>query len=133
MIMATTTHKIKGCSDKSAAIAIVQGFIGQLKGSLLAFFSMPCRSSPTLELHRQALCWHCSLCCGSLHEHEKEVRNLFQPLDRRFEIIGILPKNCLARYCLYILALFLCEFCLDSLAAPCRSMNKQKYKGLMCR
>jgi len=30
--MAATAHKTKRCSDKSAAIAIVQGFTGQLKG-----------------------------------------------------------------------------------------------------
>ena len=30
--MAATTHKTKGCSDKAAAIAIFQGFTGQLKG-----------------------------------------------------------------------------------------------------
>jgi len=32
MTMAATAHKTKGCSDKSAAIAIIQGFTGQLKG-----------------------------------------------------------------------------------------------------
>ncbi|RDX95105.1 hypothetical protein CR513_22421, partial [Mucuna pruriens] len=31
MTMAATTHRTKGCSDKSAALAIIQGFIGQLK------------------------------------------------------------------------------------------------------
>jgi len=29
--MAATAHKTKGCSDESTAIAIVQGFTGQLK------------------------------------------------------------------------------------------------------
>ncbi|RDY03799.1 hypothetical protein CR513_12569, partial [Mucuna pruriens] len=32
MTMAATTHRTKGCSDKSAALAIIQGFTGQLKG-----------------------------------------------------------------------------------------------------
>ncbi|RDX69481.1 hypothetical protein CR513_51399, partial [Mucuna pruriens] len=32
MTMAATTHKTRGCSDKSAALAIIQGFTGQLKG-----------------------------------------------------------------------------------------------------
>ena len=32
MTMAATAHKTKGCSDKATAIAIVQGFTGQLKG-----------------------------------------------------------------------------------------------------
>ena len=30
--MEATAHKTKGCSDKAAVIAIVQGFTGQLKG-----------------------------------------------------------------------------------------------------
>jgi len=32
MTMATTSHKTKGCSDKSATIAIVKGFTSQLQG-----------------------------------------------------------------------------------------------------
>ncbi|RDX63504.1 hypothetical protein CR513_58064, partial [Mucuna pruriens] len=32
MTMAATAHKTRGCSDKSAALAIIQGFTGQLKG-----------------------------------------------------------------------------------------------------
>ncbi|RDX67418.1 hypothetical protein CR513_53709, partial [Mucuna pruriens] len=32
MTMAATAHRTKGCSDKSAALAIIQGFTGQLKG-----------------------------------------------------------------------------------------------------
>jgi len=32
MTMAATAHKTKGCSDRSAAIVIIQGFTGQLKG-----------------------------------------------------------------------------------------------------
>ncbi|RDY00451.1 hypothetical protein CR513_16370, partial [Mucuna pruriens] len=32
MTMAVTTHKTKCCLDKSTALAIIQGFAGQLKG-----------------------------------------------------------------------------------------------------
>jgi len=32
MTMATTSHKTKGCSDKSVTIAIVKGFTSQLQG-----------------------------------------------------------------------------------------------------